>query len=91
METEKTTRKKSYVPDNDADFQLCCIRVKDAENGVAISCEYKLKPEIEAKMRKGGDSIPYYGDNSEDHVFNDKKEALAFITSEFNELFGTGE
>lgn len=91
METESATRKKDYVPDSDKDFQLSALRIKDAENGVVITCEYRLKPAVEAKMRKGNQHIPYYGDNSEDHVFEDKKDALAFITSELNELFGTGD
>ena len=87
-EVEKTTRKKNYEPDSDKDFQLSGIRIDDAENGVVIKCEYRLKPEIEQKMRKSQQSIPYYGDNSESHVFEDKADALKFITGELSELFG---
>lgn len=89
VEKETSVRKKNYEPDSEKDFQLSGIRIDDAENGVVIKCEYRLKPDVEAKMRKASQNIPYYGDNSESHVFEDNKDALAFITGELNELFGT--
>lgn len=91
MESEKVTRKKNYEPDDDKDYQLCGVRIEDAENGVVVKCEYRLKPEVEAKMRKsnGGMGCYYGGDNSESHVFEQKADAQAFINGELTELFGT--
>lgn len=93
-ETETKTRKKGYAP-TDADYDLCCIEIDEAENGVVVNCRYKLKPEIEAKMnsqRSSGMDVPYssWDSDREKHVFEDKKAAMAFIQGELNEMWGNG-
>ena len=94
METAEgtVTRKKRYEPTDD-DFELTNIGIDDAENGVVITCRYRLKDETKDKMKKaGGDNYPSfysYENDGEKHVFEDKAAALKFITGELREMWGS--
>lgn len=88
---EKVTRKRQYVPDDDKDYQLSRINIDDAENGVVIKCGYRLKDAVRDKLRAdGGDIYKYegYGNDDEQHVFENKQDAKAFIAAELDTLFG---
>ncbi len=90
------TRKKRYEPTDD-DYDIAGIEIDEAENGVVITCRYKLKPEVEAKMRKAsenGGPSPYsycdFDSNREKHVFETQDAAKKFIMSELNDMWGDG-
>ena len=91
---EKSTRVKHYAP-VDKDYVLTGIDIEEAENGVVICCKYGLTEEAEEKIKKTGQSkydvLGYNGDR-EKHVFEDKAEAMKFIDSELDAMWGdTGD
>lgn len=83
---EKVSRKKKYEPIDD-DYKLSSLSIDDAENGVVVSCSYRLNDEASEKMRK---SDNYSGGwcEPDKHVFEKKNDAKAFIMSEIDALFG---
>lgn len=89
MDTERTIEKKKYVPDDDKDYRLRSISIDDAENGVVVTCCYKLTDEAQAKVKKsGGDTWNYDScNNDEKRVFEDKADAQSFINDEVASLF----
>ena len=93
METTEgtVTRKKKYEPE-DEDYELSNIGIEDAENGVVISCRYRLTDEAKAKIKKSsGDNYPSfysYEDGDEKHVFEDRAAAMKFINDELKEMWG---
>lgn len=88
-ESEKTTRRKAYAP-TDADYDLCCINLEDAENGVSVKCEYRLKDDAKAKVKssKGESYVPYDLERkSLTNVFTEKAEAKTFIMEELDKMW----
>ena len=87
---EKTKRTKGYAP-TDGDWDLSRIGIEEAENGVVISCGYKLKDEIRDKMNKqsaqGVSCGSTYRDDAK-HVFETKDAAKKFIIDELNAMWG---
>ena len=95
METTEgtVTRKKRYEPE-DKDYELSNIGIDDAENGVVITCRYRLKEDVKEKMRKmalnGGPSPSFYEyeNNDEKHVFENRADAMKFINDELAGMWG---
>lgn len=92
---EKVKRTKKYEP-TDSDYEISNIGISEAENGVVIECRYQLKDSVKDSMRKKADGAhmsfySYEYDHSEKHVFEDKKSALDFITSELNSMWSDGK
>lgn len=84
---ETTTRKKRYAPTDD-DYDICCIRLEPAENGVTVICEYRLKDDAKGKMKKGDSYVPYDIERvTESNVFEKKADAKAFISAELDEVW----
>lgn len=87
---ETSVRKKAYVPDYEKDYDLCRIGIEEAENGVVISCGYKLKDSVREKMNKQEKQGMYCGSTYRDdskHVFDDKAKAKQFIMDELNKMW----
>lgn len=65
-----------------SDFDLTNVRIERAENGVVVECNYRMKPEVELKM-KGKDGKTYIDYDvrspSEKHVFNNIEESAEFL------------
>lgn len=77
----KQTRKKGFVPSDD-DYQLCSIRITDADNGgVSLECGYELKQDAKDKAEKAASTgpMPYYGHDSETYVFEDPAKAQDYL------------
>lgn len=73
---------KAPTPPNMTDFDLTNVTIERAENGVVVECRYKMKPDVEKKMKgkAGRDYVDYDVRNpSEKHVFNDIAEAAEFL------------
>lgn len=65
-----------------SEYDLTNVRIKRVSNGCTVECNYKMKPETEAKMRgkNGKEYLDYDLRNpTEEHVFNNIGEAAEFI------------
>ena len=71
-------------PPEISDYDLTDARLESAKNGVIVTCEHKLKPDVERKMKgkEGKNYVDYEVRNrSTKHVFNDRGEATEFLAS----------
>lgn len=92
QDAEKVIRKKAYVPVDD-DYELSGLHIDDAENGVAVLCDYRLKSKVAEKVNKqNSEGAQPHIDSycQERYVFETKQKAKDFIMKELEAMWGEG-
>jgi hypothetical protein len=82
---EGSTQTKMPAPKpKDEDYSLSGVRIRQAENGVVVSCDYSMDQSTKDKYRGRGCYDTYR--EPKDYVFDSHTKAAEFITKEIGKL-----
>lgn len=70
---------------NKKDYYLSGLDIEPADNGFIVNCRYTIQPKVKIAMRKKEEYCDTYRE-PEKHVFEDKADAVKFITAEVAKL-----